>query len=136
MPGRQCKRNTLALIAPLNKGLNMSRSKSNKVRHVTLRVTQHERDELTKRAAGRSLSDYIRGRVLSKQTHAPLQLLERETIRQLSEISDLVTDYFQHVETHTTLKRRELIDFLGNVENELHTVRFSILSNGANRGDC
>jgi len=114
----------------------MSRSKSNKARHVTLRVTQDEREELTKRAAGRSLSDYIRGRVLSKQTRAPLQLLERETIRQLSKISDLIADYSPHVETHPTLKRREIIDFLGNVENELHTVRFSILRSGSDHGNC
>ena len=114
----------------------MSRSKSNKVRHVTLRVTQDEREELTKRAAGRSLSDYIRGQALGKHSRAPLQLLEQETIRQLSQISDMVTDYSQHVETHQTLKRREIIDFLGNVENELHAVRFSILSNGTNHGNC
>lgn len=114
----------------------MSRSKSNKVRHVTLRVTQHERDELTKRAAGRSLSDYIRGRVLSKQTRAPLQLLERETIRQLSEISDLITDYSQHVKTHPKLKRREIIEFFGVLEHELHTVRFSILKGEAGDGNC
>jgi hypothetical protein len=127
LAGKQCKRNTFALIAPLNKGLNMSRPKSNRLRHVTLRVTQHERDELTKRAAGRSLSDYIRGRVLSKQTRAPLQLLERETIGRLGQVSDLVTDYSQHVETHQTLKRKDILDFLGHLENELHSVRFSIL---------
>jgi len=136
LPVKQCKRNTLALIAPLNKGLNMSRPKSNILRHVTLRVTQREREELTKRAAGRSISDYIRGRVLSKQTRAPLQLLEQETIRQLSEISDMVTDYSKHVETHPTPKRREIIDFLGNVENELHTVRSSILRSGSDHGNC
>jgi len=130
LPGKQCKRNTLALIAPLNKGLNMSRSKSNKVRHVTLRVTQEEREELTKRAAGRYLSDYIRGQALGKHSRAPLQLLEQEIIRQLGGISDMVTDYSKHVETHPTLKRREIIDFLGNVENELHGVRFSILKTG------
>ena len=136
MPGKQCKRNTSALIAPLNKGLNMSRSKSNKARHVTLRVTQNEREELTKRAAGRSLSDYIRGRILSKQTRAPLQLLERETIRQLSKISDLLTDYSQHVETHPTLRRREIIEFFGVLEHDLHTVRFFILKGEAGDGNC
>jgi hypothetical protein len=114
----------------------MSRSISNKARHVTLRVTQREREELTKRAAGRSLSDYIRGRVLNKQTRAPLQLLERETIRQLSEISDIVTDYSQHVETHHTLKRKDIVDFLGHLENELHAVRFSILRSGSDHGNC
>ncbi|WP_418896422.1 plasmid mobilization protein [Sulfitobacter litoralis] len=114
----------------------MSRMKRNKVKHVTVRVTQSERDELTKRAAGRSLSDYIRGRVLSKQTRAPLQLSERETIRQLSEISELVTDFSRHVETHLTLMRGEIIDFLGNVENELQTIRFSILKNGSGHGNC
>jgi hypothetical protein len=70
----------------------MSRPKSNRFRHVTLRVTQDEREELTKRAAGRSLSDYIRGRVFGKQSRAPLQLPEQETIRQLSEISDIGTE--------------------------------------------
>ncbi len=136
MPGKQCKRNTLAMIAPLNKGLNMSRPKSNKVRHVTLRVTQDEREELTKRAAGRPLSDYIRGRILGKQQRAPLQLLEQETIRQLSEISDMVTDYSQHVETHHTIKRKDIVDFLGHLENELHTARFFILRSGSDHGSC
>ena len=136
MAGKQCKRNTLALIAPLNKGLTMSRPKSNRIRHVTLRVTQHEREELTKRAAGRSLSDYVRRQVLGKQSRAPLQLPEQETIRHLSQISDSITDYSQHVETHPTLKRREVIDFLGHLENELQTIRFSILKNGSGHGNC
>lgn len=114
----------------------MSRSISNKVRHVTLRVTRDEREELTKRAAGRPLSDYIRGRVLSKQSRAPLQLLEQETIRQLSQISDFITVYSQHVETHPTLKRREIIEFFGVLEHELHTVRFSILKGEAGDGNC
>jgi hypothetical protein len=110
--------------------------KRNKVKHVTVRVTQSERDELTKRAAGRSLSDYIRGRVLSKQTRAPLQLLERETIGRLSQISDLVTDYSQHVKTHQTLKRKDIVDFLGRVESELHAIRFFILKKGSGHGNC
>jgi hypothetical protein len=108
----------------------MSRMKRNKVKHVTVRVTQSERDELSRRAEGRSLSDYVRGQVLGKQSRAPLQLSERETIRQLSEISELVTDFSRHVETHLTLKRGEIIDFLGHLENELHGVRFFILKTG------
>lgn len=114
----------------------MSRMKRNKVKHVTVRVTQSERDELSRRAEGRPLSDYVRGQVLGKQSRAPLQLSERETLRQLSEISELVTDFSRHVETHLTLKRGEIIDFLGDVENELHTVRFSILRSGSDHGNC
>lgn len=114
----------------------MSRSKSNKVRHVTLRVTQDEREELTKRAAGRSLSDYIRGQALGKHSRAPLQPLEQETIGRLSQISDLVTDYSQHVKTHQTLKRKDIVDFLGRVESELHTIRFFILKKGSGHGNC
>ena len=41
----------------------MSKKKSKKLRHISLRVTQAEHDRLTKRAAGRTLSEYIRSEV-------------------------------------------------------------------------
>jgi|TARA_R110002126_G_scaffold86592_3_gene209100 hypothetical protein len=65
-----------------------------------------------------------------------MQRLEQKTLGKLSQIGDLVSDYAHYVETHPTLKRGEIIDFLGNVENELHAVRFSILQNEAGDGDC
>ena len=81
----------------------MSKKSSNKVRTIAVRVTQSERDALTRRAAGRSLSDYIRKQVLGKKSRAPLQLVERETLTQLKKIADVVGDYIQHCLTSAPL---------------------------------
>ena len=114
----------------------MSRKKDKKVKHVTVRVTQDERDALTSRAAGRSLSDYIRRHILGQKSRAPLQSAEKQALAQLSRIADIVGDYIQHVATHETLKRGEIMKFLGEVENDLHALRLAILRGGTGDGDC
>lgn len=114
----------------------MSKKSSNKIRTITARVTQDERDALTRRAAGRSLSDYIRRHILGKTSRAPLQSAEKQTLAQLSRIADIVGDYIQHVATHGTLKRGEVMKFLGEVEDDLHALRLAILRGGTGDGDC
>ena len=114
----------------------MSRKKDKKVKHVTVRVTQSERDALTRRAAGRSLSDYIRAQVLGRKSRPPLGSAEKQTLARLSRMGVVVSDFIQHVATHGTLKRGEVIKFLGGMEDDLHAVRLAILKGEADDGDC
>ena len=114
----------------------MRRKKDKKVKHVTVRVTQSERDALTKRAAGRSLSDYIRAQVLGRKSRPPLRSAETQSLARLSRMGAVVSDFIQHVATHGTLKRGEVIKFLGGMEDDLHAVRLAILKGGADDGDC
>jgi hypothetical protein len=114
----------------------MSKNSSNKIRTITARVTQDERDALTRRAAGRSLSDYIRRHILGKKSRAPLQSAEKQALARLSRMGVVISDFTQHVATHGTLKRGEVIKFLGGMEDDLHAVRLAILKGGADDGDC
>lgn len=114
----------------------MSNKNNRKLRHISLRVTQPERDGLSERAAGRTLSDYIREQVLGTRSRSPLQLTEKETLNRLARIGDALSDYVQHIGTHSTLKRGDVMAFLRKVENDLSTVRLLILKGEANVGDC
>ncbi|MBO9432168.1 hypothetical protein [Sulfitobacter sp. R18_1] len=116
----------------------MSENRDNRARHVSVRVTQAERETLQRRAGGRALSDYIRGKVLGRNSRAPLELVERQTLRRLSEVGDLVSNYAEHVATSDTLRRREVVTFLGGVEDDLQALRLSILrgGDGGDNGDC
>lgn len=114
----------------------MSKKKSNRVRHVSTRVTQSERDDLTRRAAGRSLSEYIRVCIFKTKSRAPLVMAERRTLGDLARISDLVGAFGRHVATHETLTRGDIIEFLEGLEDDLEAARLSILNGGAGDGDC
>ena len=74
--------------------------------------------------------------ILGQKSRAPLQSAEKQALAQLSRIADIVGDYIQHVATHETLKRGEIMKFLGEVENDLHGLRLAILKGEADDGDC
>jgi Mobilization protein NikA len=101
---------------------------------ITARVTQAEREMLTRRAAGRSLSDYIRAMLLGRRSRALLQPSERVALVKLGEVGDDVGAFTQHVATHESLKRGDVIEFLRRVEGDLDALRLAIIRGGADDG--
>lgn len=114
----------------------MKNNKNKRVTTITARVTQAERDMLTRRAAGRSLSDYIRAMLFGRRSRALLQPSERVALVRLGEVGDDVGAFIQHVATHESLKRGEVIEFLRRVEGGLDTLRLTIIKGGADDGTC
>lgn len=114
----------------------MSKKKSKKLRHISLRVTQAEHDRLTKRAAGRTLSEYIRSEVFGRPGRVPLRPVEKVVLQRLGEIGDAICGSIEHVATHSTLKRGDVQTILRDVEEGLSEVQLYILKGGAEDGDC
>ena len=112
----------------------MKNNKNKRVTTITARVTQAEREMLTRRAAGRSLSDYIRAMLLGRRSRALLQPAERVALVRLGEVGDEVGAFIQHVATRESLKRGEVIQFLGRVEGDLDALRLTIIKGGADDG--
>lgn len=114
----------------------MNKKTINMASYISVRVTLADRHRLNKRAAGSSLSDYIRGQILGARSREPLRLTERVSLNHLGRIGDLVGDYLQHVAKSSTLKRGDIISFLSGIEADLHAVRLAILRCEADDGDC
>jgi len=112
----------------------MKNNKTKRVTTITARVTQAERDMLTRRAAGRSLSDYIRAMLLGRRSRALLQPSERVALVRLGEVGDDVGAFTQHVATHESLKRGEVMEFLRRMEEDLDALRLAIIKGGADNG--
>lgn len=105
----------------------MSKKKNKKLRHISVRLTQDEHDQLTRCAQGRTLSDYVRGQVLNKTARAPLREVEIEAVHRLAQIGNTLSDYILHVATARSLKRDHVTTMLEGVESDLSTVRLLIL---------
>ena len=112
----------------------MRNNQNRKVTTITARVTQAEREMLTRGAAGRSLSDYIRAMLLGRRSRALLQPSERVALVRLGEVGDDVGAFTQHVATHESLKRGDVIEFLRRVEGDLDALRLAIIRGGADDG--
>lgn len=108
----------------------MKNNKNKRVTTITARVTQAEREMLTRRAAGRSLSDYIRATLFGRRSRALLQPSERVALVRLGEVGNDVGAFIQHVATHESLKPGKIIKFLGRVEANLDALRLAIIKGG------
>jgi hypothetical protein len=111
-----------------------NKTKIKRVVHISLRVTQAERDGLEHRAAGRSLSEYIRGMVLEEPLPPRLSQAEYQSLSLLNQLSEKVGDFSLHVRAAGSLRGRHVVDFLSAVERDLDAIRLGLLETGIENG--
>ena len=63
-----------------------------------------------------------------------MQPSERVALVKLGEVGDDVGAFTQHVATHESLKRGDVIEFLRRVEGDLDALRLAIIRGGADDG--
>ncbi len=97
-------------------------------RYINVRVTQVEKDKLAKKAAGRTLSCYIRGLIVDGGSRAALRLEERVLYTQLAALSEALAGHIENVETASSLKRSDVAVLLASIVDDVDRVRIEVLA--------
>lgn len=101
-------------------------------RHITLRITQAEKDLVSQKAAGRSLSCYIRSILFKHISRPALQPCEQSFISSLRELSEVIDDQIEIVKTHRYLNRRGVVEILQEVDVKINEVKLRVLEASEN----
>lgn len=83
--------------------------------HITVRVTKPEREKLAQKAAGRTLSCYVRGLIFSSGSRPALRSDEQHCIRKLTLLSERVDEHIEIVATTASLKRSDVTNLLKEI---------------------
>jgi hypothetical protein len=104
-------------------------------KHITLRITQAEKDQVSQKAAGRSLSCYIRSILFKHISRPALRPCEQRVIRSLGELSEFIDHQAEIVRTHKYLNRGGVIEILQKVDGKIDEAKLGILEAEYNSGD-
>lgn len=95
--------------------------------HITLRITQAEKDLVSQKAAGRSLSCYIRSILFKHISRPALQPCEQSFISSLTQLSEVIDGQIEIVKTQKYLNRGGVVELLQEVDVKIIEVKLSVL---------
>ncbi len=100
-------------------------------RHITLRITQAEKDLVSQKAAGRSLSCYIRSILFKHISRPGLGPDEQSLIKSLGELSDFIDHRTEFVKTQKYLNRGGVVNILQEVDVKINDAKLKVLEKSA-----
>lgn len=99
-------------------------------KHITLRITQAEKEKIFQNAAGRSLSCYVRDLIFSRGSRPTLSRGEQHCIKILTLLSEKVGEHIETVASATSLRRSDVTNLLKEISDEVDSIRIGILEGG------